>query len=160
MSTYIEKRSMDLQKPIENAKEPMVLEVKAIDVVRASEKNSKCCAFVRACEREVQGAQAAFFFRTVAFIEYQDKIVRYQLPQSVQREIVSFDRNGTLDPGVYQLSPQVPSKSPRMMKKADTKRTQPKTNPKGRFASGIKRSIVHKTQGVRTKSEPGYRSRP
>lgn len=157
MSNYVTKRSEDLQKPIEDAKEPLMLEVKPLDIVRASDKNSKCCAFVRACEREVKGAQAAFFFRSTAYVEYEDKILRYILPPSVQKEIVMFDRSRTMEPGVYQLSAVHPARTMRALKKMNAKRKTGNATVRG---LGAKRTLVHRTQGIRTLDEPTYRSRP
>lgn len=159
MSTYIVKRSVDLQKPIEDAKEPLVLEVKPIDVVRATDKNSKVCAYARACERQFKekGVEAAFFFRTAAYLEYEDKLVRYFLPGSVQKEIVAFDRHKTMEPGTYQLTPPPPTKT----RKALAKRKREDKSPpvKDRPLTKIKRSVVHRTQGIRSLAEPSYRSR-
>lgn len=39
-------------------------------------KNSKCCAFARACKRQVTGIKGAYFFRSIAWLEFEDKIVR------------------------------------------------------------------------------------
>lgn len=159
MSNYVNKRSEELQKPIVDAKEPLVLEVKAIDVVRASEKNSKCCAYARAAERQ-EGVQAAFFFLTKAYLELDDKIVRYALPMSVQKEIVAFDRHKTMEPGVYQLSAPSPANTRKGKKKNDRKREDKGHNALVRGASGIRRRIIHRTEGVRDGFEPAYRSRP
>lgn len=158
MGTYIEKRAQDLNKPIVDATDPLALEVKPIDVVRASEANSKCCAYVRACEREVPGVEAAFFFRTTAYLEFNDKIVRYRLPESVQKEIVAFDRHRSMEPGLYQLSPMAPSKTVQASRKRNARRK--KTQAAQRGISGQKRSVIHRTQGIRTLNEPTYRSRP
>jgi hypothetical protein len=156
MSSYITKRSEELQKPIVNAREPLVLQVKDIDVNMAQERNSKCCAFVRACERQL-AIEAAFFFRTTAYLEYEDKLVKYQLPQSVQKEIVSFDRSKIMQPGVYQLSKPFKSTSPAAVKKRDARK--PKGRHPGRGDGPIKRKVlIHRTQGVRTMSEPSYRA--
>lgn len=157
MGTYVQKRSDDLQKPIVDAKEPMALEVKAIDVIRASEKNSKCCAYARAAERQ-EGVQAAFFFRSTAYLELDDKIVRYTLPPSVQKEIVAFDRHKTMEPGLYQLSAPSPARTKRGQAKQNAKRT--KTQALVRGASGIRKRVIHRTENVRNSFEPAYRSRP
>lgn len=159
MGSYVNKRSRDLNKPIVDATEPMVLEVKAIDVIRASEKNSKCCAFARAAEREAS-VEAAFFFRTKAYLEFEDKIVRYALPMSVQKEIVAFDRHKEMDPGTYQLSPPSPKNTLKAYKKKNAKRADKGHHPLVRGASGTKVRVIHRTEGIRDQFEPAYRSRP
>jgi hypothetical protein len=103
MSTYITKRARDLGLKKSDAKKPLLLEVRKVDVTKAVQKNSKCCGFARACKR-IPHVRAAYFFRSTAWVEYDDgKIVRYILPPSVQKEIVSFDRSKIMAPGTYQL---------------------------------------------------------
>lgn len=149
MSTMITKLAKELKLPKVDAKEPLKLEVKPIDIERADLKNPQACAFSRACKR-THPVKKAFFFRSTAWLQYPDKLVRYLLPPSMQKEIVAFDRNRTMEPGLYQLT--APAKSQTM--KAIHKRS--KKRP-GRHQPGntkIKRKVVHKTQGIRGLSVP------
>jgi hypothetical protein len=151
MATYITKRAKDLDLPMVDAKEPLQLEVTSRDITTAAQKNSKCCAFARACHRS-KNVNAAYFFRSTAWLEFDDKLVRYTLPPSMQKEIVSFDRNRSMEPGLYQLS--APSKSSTL--KAAMKRS--KKRP-GRHQPGegkIKRKFVHRTTNARSTFEPGW----
>jgi len=158
MSTYITKRAEDLGLSVVDADKPLQVEVKPTDIEKAVQKNSKCCAFVRACERSLD-INAAFFFRTKAWLEYDDKIVRYELPPSVQREIVAFDRSRKMAPGVYQLSAVSPRNT--LAAKAAVRAKEPRGRhaSKGIIPAGRKGGLVHRTSGVRTLSEPSYRSR-
>lgn len=144
MSTYITKRARTLGLKKIDAKHPLQVEVKPGDIKGADLKSQQSCAFARACKRTFK-CKAAYFFRTAAWIEHEDKMVRYTLPPSMQKEIVAFDRNRTMAPGVYQMS--APAKSGRMteIKKRSKKRP-------GRHQPGngkIKRKFVHRTTDVR-----------
>lgn len=101
---YVQKRAEEIGLPIVDGGAPVMVAVTEHDVVNAKKANSKHCALARASLRVV-GVAAAYFFRTTAYLEYQDRMVRYSLPPSVQKEIVSFDRARMFAPGVYQLTP-------------------------------------------------------
>jgi len=135
-----------------DAKEPLVLQVKRLDVERATRKNSKCCAFARACKRS-QECKAAYFFRSTAWLEFNDTLVRYSLPASVQKEIVSFDRAGVTAPGTYQLSVPNRSDAPAVKRRGDKKRKS-HHHAAGEGASGIKRKMLHRTALIRNTLEP------
>lgn len=92
---YVYKRADDLGIPVVEATERELVVVTDTDVVNAKKANSKLVA--------------AYFFRTSAFLEYDDRLEKFQLPISVQKEIVSFDRAQVFASGVYQLSPPPPS---------------------------------------------------
>src|ERR1700687_5007606 len=103
MSTYIAIRAKKLGIKVIEATKPVTIEVKGSDVKKAVPKNSKCCAFALAAQR-LDGVNKGYFFRSIAYLEYADKMVRYALPSSLKIEIVSFDRSRKVFPGVYQLS--------------------------------------------------------
>lgn len=157
MSTYITKRASDLGIKVVDATEPLQVNVKQADIDKAQQKNSKCCAFVRACEREMP-IEAAFFFRSTAYLEYPDKIVRYKLPPSVEREIVAFDRSKDMEPGVYQLSAVCRKQT--LKAKAKYRATLPrgKHSSKGILPKGRKQSLIHRTTNVRTAGDPSFRA--
>lgn len=113
---YIYSRADDLGIPVKDASQRMFVAVTAHDVINAKKANSKHCALARAALR-LPEVNAAYFFRQTAFLEYEDKILKFELPVSVQKEIVSFDRAQIFAPGVYQLSPPPPSsRSPKARK--------------------------------------------
>lgn len=105
---YVYKRAEDLSIPVVDAKAALTVTVTDDDVIRAKKANSKHCALSRAAIR-LPGVEAAYFFRSTAFIEYADKMVRFHLPESVTREIVSFDRAHVFASGIYRLIPIKPS---------------------------------------------------
>lgn len=157
MGTYIDKRAAELRLPIVDAKESLVLEVVPQDVTRAQAKNSRCCALVRACERQMPNVRAAFFLRSTAYLEFDDRIERFNLPMSVQKEIISFDRNRVMEPGVYQLTRPRPGRSLEASKKR--KRIEKRTGAHHSTETVVKRQILrHRTSGIRTGVDPSYRA--
>lgn len=105
------------------------VEVTAADIRASRRKDATACAFAVACRRH-EKAVAAYFFKSLAFIEYKDKtLVRYQIPGSVQKEIVSFDRSGEMEPGNYQLSPYTRRKKASGEKRDKTKSRKKKARP-------------------------------
>lgn len=149
MSTFVTKRAKELGLVKVDSKQSIKLDVFDADIEQSLRKNSKCCAFARAAKRK-PGVRAAYFFRTTAWLEYDRKIVRFMLPPSVQKEIVSFDRSRVMAPGTYQLSaPSGSTGMPAVQARSDKRpgRHQP--------ASGaISRKVVHRTKFVRTLEEP------
>lgn len=144
MSSYITKRAKELGLKMEDAKAPLQLEVRKGDISGANMKAPSNCAFARACKR-AELADAAYFFRSTAWLEKGGKLTRYILPYSMQKEIVAFDRNKTMEPGVYQLAK--PSKSSRMSEVRKRSKKRPGRHQPAK--SGIKRKFVHRTANVR-----------
>lgn len=152
MSTYITKRAKQLNLKKIDGGALLTLEVLASDVKEAKQRNSKCCAFACAAKR-LPKVRAAYFFRSTAWLEYADKMVRYILPPSMQKEIVSFDRAKVMAPGVYRLSPPGDSNS----MKAITARSKKRPGRHMPAAGKIKRRLRHETQLIRTLHEPANR---
>ncbi len=126
---YVYKRAEDLGIPVLEGKERVFLAVTKDDVVNAKKKNSEHCALARAALR-IPGVNAAFVFRKTAFLEYDDKMLRFHLPHSTQKEIVSFDRAQIFAEGVYQLTPPAPSATRKGKNASDRARRSGKTKPK------------------------------
>lgn len=114
--TYIERIIREKKLAQVDAKTPTTVVVTQSDIVKAKSRNSKCCAFALAGKRK-PGVVDAYFFLTTAYFEYKDQMVRYKLPPSVQKEIISFDRAKIVSPGSYQLTPPAPSIAPAATKK-------------------------------------------
>lgn len=125
-----------------DARTPLAIELLSKDIKEGKLKNWEECAFAVACKRQ-EDVVAAYFFRSCAYLEYEDKLVRYHLPPSVQKEIVSFDRGGTIEPGTYCLSP-VP---PRSRREVQNKRARSKG--KRKYKKGVTRKVIHHTQAIR-----------
>lgn len=136
---YIYKRAEDLGIPVVEARNRLLITVTDADVVGAKKANSKHCALARAALR-LPSVNAAYFFRSTAFLEYDDKMVRFLLPESVRREIVSFDRAQIFASGVYQLSPMPPA----LTRKAQAKYDKKKRKPRRAALRGTSREAIAK----------------
>lgn len=158
MSTYITKRANELGIKVVDATTPLIVGVAQKDINGAKRKDSKVCGFARACERQFP-IEAAFFFKSTAWLEYKDKIVRYHLPPSMQKEIVAFDRNKTMEPGVYRLSAVRPTGT---LKAKEARRAKEKAaGVKNHLGTGkIKRTKMfrHQTTNIRSTFDPSYRA--
>lgn len=144
MSTMIVKRAQGLGLKMVDAKKPLIIELVESDIKGSRVKDPRHCAFAEACKRSSQGVMAAYFFRSTAWLEYDDKMVRYILPGSVQKEIMSFDRGGLMATGTYRLTPP---KGANSLKAARARSSKRKQHPKGN--GRIKRKVRH-TVGIRT----------
>jgi hypothetical protein len=135
---YIQTRAQERGIPMIDSRKNIVIEVSPQDC-KAAEGNPKNCALARAVKREYKGkgVLAAYFLRTSAWLEYDDKLVRYDLPTSVQKEIASFDRGAGFAPGKYSLSKVPPSS-----------RLNARSKAPGKHGRGKKRAILHWTEGV------------
>ena len=152
MSSYITVRAKERGLPMIDANKAIVVDVTKADCNKADRKNPEQCALARAVEREYKGkgVVAAYFFRSCAWLEYKDKLVRYHLPPSTQKEVVSFDRGAGFMPGRYQLSGVAKSGTMAEIQRRSRKRPG-RHQPVG---TRIKRRFVHKTEGVRNIIEP------
>jgi hypothetical protein len=88
---------------ISDGDKPILIEVTPMDNTSKAVKNPLICAFARACQR-VFTADGVIIGLTISYIVKGKKAIRYKNPESVSREIVSFDRRAGFTPGVYQLS--------------------------------------------------------
>lgn len=105
-----------------DATKPLRLEVAHEDIAQAKLKNHGECAFAVACRRSYD-IQAAYFLRSTAYIQAGKQLLRYQLPGSVMREIVAFDRSRAMEPGSYHLKPPARSGTLGAAKARGKKRT-------------------------------------
>jgi hypothetical protein len=151
--TYVTLRAQERELEEVDADDSLSLVVTARDIKLAKAANSKECALARACKRELH-VKAAYLLRTVAWLEYPDKMVRYRLPQSVQKEIVSFDRSKMMSTGEYTLAPVAPMKRGKGRARARSKVTGKRLLGRGKAATKIVSKRTHELQDVRTKFEP------
>lgn len=149
MSTYITKRAKELGLKKSDAKSNLAIELRDDDIKNSKLRNSKECAFARACKR-AKVADKAYFFRSTAWLEKDGKLTRYMLPQSMQKEIVSFDRSRIMAPGVYEIKRPCRAETMSAIKKRSAKRPGRHQPANGK----IKRKIVHRTSLIRTLQEP------
>src|SRR5882762_5363323 len=87
---------------VHDADDDLLLEVTENDSRSGSIKDHSHCAFARACQRKFK-ARGVIISVSTAYIVQKEGAIRYQLPESVSREIVSFDRKGGFAEGDYML---------------------------------------------------------
>lgn len=87
---------------VKDATKDIEIEVTVADTQSKAVRNHKECAMAQACYR-THIAEAAIIARKVVYLIKGDVATRYITPESVTREIVSFDRNAGFSPGVYHL---------------------------------------------------------
>ena len=146
MSTYITKVAATMSLKRVDATKPLDIHVTQSDCSKAKKKDAHNCAFAVACKRQDKRVRAAYFFKSVAWVQYSTHIVRYLLPPSMQKEIVSFDRAKIFAPGDYHLSP--PCKTQRLGVKVRRAASAPKrAKSAGRRARKVVRR--HSTAMVR-----------
>ena len=82
--------------------------VRKADCDDAKRLNPAECALARAAKRE-HHADGAVIGISSSYIVKGNKAIRFATPESVRREIVSFDRHQDFAPGEYHLPPKSPS---------------------------------------------------
>ena len=92
-----------------DAHKPVIIEVNHSDASSKAVKNPSLCAFARACERTFT-ADGVIIALTTSYIVKGTTATRYGNPETVTREIVSFDRKAGFEEGVYLLSAINPSR--------------------------------------------------
>lgn len=123
---------------VADAKKALHVSVTRKDSNSSTVKNHKGCAMAVACKREHK-LDGVVISRKRAYTVVGNKAIRYELPESVSREVVSFDRNAGFAEGEYQLS--VPHK-PAKYAARPGRETRERNGYVARFA--------HQTEGIRT----------
>jgi len=124
-----------------DAKKNVDIEVTNADDRVAAKKSHKTCAMAVACKRKFK-LDGVVISVNRAYLVKGKKAERFELPPSVSREVVSFDRGGGFEPGEYQLSKVAPDK--RLGKKHYAKTGNGHTGGDG------ERKVIHRTGGIRT----------
>ena len=89
-------------KSIMNSRRNIKIEVTKDDANSKAVKQHDACAFAVACKRTLH-LDGTIISRTIAYLIKGDKAIRYKLPSSVEKEIVSFDRGSEFAIGEYRL---------------------------------------------------------
>lgn len=121
-----------------DAKQKVLIKVTKHDCDSATKKAPGDCAMAKAFKREYDGAIISM---ARAYLVKGNVATRYQVPQAVQREIVSFDRHADFAPGEYVLGPVLgeTNKLGNMTAgKAKKYRQRPATRGKAHRTSGIR----------------------
>lgn len=124
---------------VEDGKKDIMIEVTTKDIANSKIKDHAKCAFATACKRTMHADGFMVSTRT-AYAIFGKKAIRYRLPESVSREIVSYDRNAGFAPGIYQL------KAPGKYEQLGARVTGATHKPSGRKSPRFR----HITTGIRT----------
>lgn len=76
-----------------DGKKPIRVEVTKKDSNSAAVRDHKACAMAVACKRKLN-LDGVLISVSTAYLVKGKKATRFQLPPSVSREVVSFDRHG------------------------------------------------------------------
>lgn len=137
--------------PVIDADEPIALRVLPLDVKGAKAKSPASCAAARAGQRELNTDVRVFLTRTYVKVkahgatkgENHDTWVRYKTPESASREIVSFDRGATFEPGDYTFVPLPASNRLGTYRGQSTEGERTKTRKRPRHATAMVRERSH-----------------
>jgi hypothetical protein len=91
-----------------DAHSPVHVSVGEKDCKDAKKLNPMDCALARAAKRELK-VDGVIIGMSTSYLIKGNKAIRFDTPQSVAREIVSFDRHGDFAIGDYHLTPKAPS---------------------------------------------------
>src|SRR5262249_8329569 len=89
-------------KRVKDASRPIEIQVTKADSSSKGRKNHKTCAMAAACKRAFH-LDGAIVSKRMAYLIRGPVATRYEIPESVAREVVSFDRGGGFAPGTYRL---------------------------------------------------------
>jgi hypothetical protein len=88
---------------VHDADTSVILEVSKHDSDKARRKDHNNCAMAQAVKRQFKADGVIVALKT-AYVVKNGTATRYTLPESVSREVVSFDRQAGFAPGEYELS--------------------------------------------------------
>ncbi len=126
---------------VQDAGRNATIEVTEKDQRTAHKKSHKTCAMAVACKRKFE-CDGVVISVNRAYLVKGRVARRYMLPESVSREVVSFDRHGEFEPGEYELGKVPPSsRLDRIIKKG---------NGHGSGSATTVRKHIHRTGGIRT----------
>lgn len=137
-----------------NGRKALTIVLSRDDISSADQKNPQNCAFACAVKRNDPAIVAAYFFRSVAWLQYRNRLVKYRVPATVSQEILAFDRNKGTEPGVYQILPPTLSKRVSAWKKyapnpARGRHDIPKTKRRVKFKTRNVRNSFAFVPGIR-----------
>lgn len=135
----VQKYYPEVTKVIE-AKKDATIEVTEADCKGARKKSPNSCALARAYSREYDGAIVSL---STAYLIKDGVATRYQVPQAISRELVSFDRHHDFAPGEYKL--KRPSKSFKLRPRGD----RPLKPERHNTTYQQNKPRNHKTAGIR-----------
>ncbi len=134
-------------KKVIDAKENSFIEVTAKDASSKAVRDHGACVMAVACKRKLK-LDGVIISRSTAYLIKDGQATRYKLPESVSREIVSFDRGAGFEVGQYQLDKVRPSQElgARQERAADPREGSHASNGKKKKSGKFK----HVTTNIRS----------
>lgn len=128
---------------VEDATESVQIEVLPEDCRKGRRMMPAACVMAKAAARE-GGYDGVIVSATRAYLVKGKIATRYDLPMSVQKEIVSYDRSERFEPGSYQLSRIAQSD------RFESQRERSAANRIARKKNGKNKGNQHHTTGIRS----------
>lgn len=116
------------------------IEVTGADTKNSAVKNHSACAMAVACKRKFK-LDGVIISRKVAYLIKGTKARRFYVPESVSREVVSFDRGSGFAPGEYELS-KVPTGAQLGRQKTQTIKNRTVKEPRKRHITTNVRTVL------------------
>lgn len=89
-------------KSVRDADDDLMVEVTSKDEKASKRKDHNECAMATAIKRQERATSVIISSRT-AYVIKGTEAVRYKVPEAVGKEVVSFDRGSSFEPGDYKL---------------------------------------------------------
>ena|SRR5215469_4649587 len=99
------KLNMIGDRPIRDAKKPIIITISKSDCARGVLKDAGKCPGALACKR-VPGCAEARVHSAYTFLRFGNVWLRYHTPPSLHTELVCFDRGGRIQGGQFRLRPR------------------------------------------------------
>jgi hypothetical protein len=131
---------------VKDADKEVHVEVLPRDNSNSKVKNHTACAMAVACKRTYQ-ADGVIVAVSVAYIVKGNTAIRYRLPESIAREVVSFDRKGGFAPGTYKML--MPKEKHRIGERQGGEENHDLADPRKNHKRK-KADLIHYTDGIRT----------
>jgi hypothetical protein len=94
--------------PVVDSSKKLTITITPKDVAKGNTKDPAACAAAQACMRQT-GATEARVHLGRTYLKMEKKWVRFNTPEALRSEIISFDRGHEFQPGDYTLRPMPPS---------------------------------------------------
>jgi hypothetical protein len=131
-------------KVVRDAKFNATVEVTAQDVSSSKKKKHAECAMAVACKRKFH-LDGVIISKSIAYLVKSNKARRFQVPESIAREVVSFDRGSGFTPGKYSLS--APCESNTLDARERRRKEDKRKNHQGKSKRPTR--MYHRTENVR-----------
>lgn len=145
MSSFVSKQCKKMSLPMKDGKKDLVIEIAAVDLRKAERKHPAKCAFACAATRGVEGVVAAYFYRTTAWLQFENRMERFILSAAMQQAVRTFDRTAVMSMGQYTLLAPRASNLMTRVRVRNAKR-KGRHYPRG---TDIRRNFVRESDDVR-----------